>query len=226
MKIVTWNANMAFRNKIQKINLHYNPDVLVVQECEKSCNQDIYTYHLWHGENVQKGISIFSKFPIEEVSSDIEDIKYFIVCNIESYTVIGLWAMNDNINKSNRYVGQVWNFITRNEHIFTKNIIILGDFNWNFIWDNNPDYPLSGNMRNVIDFLNRKGIQSLYHNQHNEVFGQESTPTFFMHRNQDKYYHIDYIFLDSNIKVKKFNIGKKADWLNYSDHMPLFAEIE
>ena len=68
MRIITWNCQGAFRTKAQHI-LQYQPDILVVQECE---HQERLKFEaqipqpndfLWFGENRHKGIGVFSFGP-------------------------------------------------------------------------------------------------------------------------------------------------------------------
>ena len=52
-------------------------------------------------------------------------------------------------------------------------------------------------------------------------------PTFYPHRKQHKPNHIDYCFASAdrlNI-IKNFSIGIYADWIGYSDHVPVMVEI-
>jgi exodeoxyribonuclease-3 len=61
MKIITWNCNMAFRNKAALILTH-KPDILVVPECEHPEKLSFPpgtpkpTDLLWFGKNQHKGL--------------------------------------------------------------------------------------------------------------------------------------------------------------------------
>ena len=61
----------------------------------------------------------------------------------------------------------------------------------------------------------------------NEEQGKESLPTFFLHRNLEKPYHIDYVFgskcFSSNLK--NVEIGNIEKWLEISDHLPVICEF-
>jgi endonuclease/exonuclease/phosphatase family metal-dependent hydrolase len=101
--------------------------------------------------------------------------------------------------------------------------VIIGDFNWNAIWDIKPSYPLHGNLADVIEILTAKGIRSLYHEFFNEDFGMETKPTFFMHHNHEKPYHIDYCFASSVLEVSSVEVGNFSDWVMRSDHVPIIV---
>ena len=103
--------------------------------------------------------------------------------------------------------------------------IIIGDFNWNAIWDAKPSYPLCGNLADVRGILEERGIRSVYHEFFSEDFGIESKPTFFMHHDRDKPYHIDYCFASSNFDAENFEVGNFGDWVKKSDHMPIIVTL-
>ena len=55
---------MAFRKKIKYLLEKYNPDVMLIQECEESSkfecvNQDFNI--LWIGDNKNKGLAVFAR---------------------------------------------------------------------------------------------------------------------------------------------------------------------
>lgn len=64
MKIITWNCNGAFRKKSQLLDI-YNPDILIIQECEnpqfstKEFKNWVGENYLWKGNNKNKGLGIF-----------------------------------------------------------------------------------------------------------------------------------------------------------------------
>lgn len=84
------------------------------------------------------------------------------------------------------------------------------------------------NHSDVVTELNEIGIKSLYHKYWNEEQGNETQPTFFIQRNLNKKYHIDYVFgceIFAN-RLKKMEIGNINKWLGISDHLPIICEFE
>ena len=78
-----------------------------------------------------------------------------------------------------------------------------------------------------MQFLNSKGLVSSYHSDDKIPHGSEPDKTFFMHRNLDKGYHIDYLFAASKFlsNSEKMNIGDPNHWLHYSDHLPISYKL-
>jgi endonuclease/exonuclease/phosphatase family metal-dependent hydrolase len=76
--------------------------------------------------------------------------------------------------------------------------------------------------------LEKAGIVSLYHTYFREDQGSETQPTFYLYRNQEKNYHIDYCFAPNHWlhKLKAVSVGPYADWRHLSDHSPLFIEFD
>ena len=228
MRIVTWNANMAFRNKQRILVERLNPDVVFIQECEHPDNfeKKLFPFAIWKGENQNKGIAVFSKYKIIELDNKNQSSRFYINFKVKDTFFIGIWAMNDEKNRQNRYIAQVWNILNEFEELLNNDIIIFGDFNWNIIWDKKPDYPLAGDFRDVNSMLNNYNIESVYHHHFNEDFGEEKNPTYFQTKKKDKSYHTDYIFSKKNSleNLKEFLVGQYDEWIKYSDHMPLLME--
>jgi endonuclease/exonuclease/phosphatase family metal-dependent hydrolase len=109
------------------------------------------------------------------------------------------------------------NYNQINHHIF------IGDFNSNKVWD----YKRSeGDHSTCVRLLKNKNILSLYHEYMNESQGEELMPTFYLHRNITKQYHIDYAFIPNSLLADaSLSVGNHDEWLEISDHMPLVIEI-
>lgn len=219
---------MAYEKKAESI-LKYCPDLVVVPECEYLGEGT--ARKLWFGDNHKKGIGIFSysDFQLELHKGYDSSLKYIIPIGVTgplNFNLIAVWAMNDTKDVRKRYVGQVYSAINRYADLLNMPTIIIGDFNWNVIWDTEPSYPLNGKLADVIEILKRKGIRSLYHEFFNEDFGGETHPTFFMHHNRDKPYHIDYCFASTNFEAKKVEVGNFSDWAKKSDHMPIIITLD
>lgn len=234
MIIASWNSNMAFRKKISYIS-QIKPDILIIQECE---NLELLQLNgfpcpkenvLWFGSNKPKGIGIFSftnyKFKLHEKYT--EAFKYVIPISVSgphNFILFAIWAMNDKVNRQNRYIGQVWNAINYYHNEIGRDTVLVGDFNSNAIWDHPKN---SINYSDVVKFLEEKKIVSAYHHYFNENHGQESQPTLYMYRKQDRPYHIDYCFLSDELMtlMTKVSVGEYSSWISASDHMPLIVEL-
>jgi endonuclease/exonuclease/phosphatase family metal-dependent hydrolase len=134
--------------------------------------------------------------------------------------------MNDTYDIRQRYIGQVYSALKYYKDLLKNSAIIIGDFNWNAIWDDSPDNPLHGNLADVVELLKSHGIQSAYHEFYREDFGKETKPTFFMHHKQEKPYHIDYCFASSDFSVQQVDVRNFDSWIKKSDHMPLVVTLE
>jgi exodeoxyribonuclease-3 len=217
---------MAYQNKHSFIDI-YQPDIKVIQECSKSSL--IEENHLWFGDTPSKGIGITFKedarfslapyfvplfkwvIPIEVAAQD----KYF--------TLIAIWLKND---KKYAYAGhfiQAMNYYL--PLIKNKNVIIIGDFNSNSIWDKKHRH--QGNHRSLVNMLENEEIISAYHKYYNEEQGQETRFTHFYRRKTSALFHIDYCFISQGVysNIVSYEVGQVSDWIDKSDHAPLILTL-
>jgi exonuclease III len=119
MKIVTWNANMAFRKKQRALVERLDPDLAFIQECEDPDKysdefpDQLFPFRIWKGDNKNKGIAVFSKYEIKQLEDKSPSSRYCIPFKINGTFFIGIWAMNDKENPQNRYIAQVWNILNK-----------------------------------------------------------------------------------------------------------------
>lgn len=235
MRIIEWNCQGAFRNKNKEI-LELKPDILIIPECEEENKLKFGTLtpkpndFKWIGESGKKGVGIFSFSNYQFKILKEYNPKYRYVIPLEvtngqnTFILFAVWAMNDKKNPLARYIGQIWLAINYYKSIFSEDIIIMGDFNSNQIWDEKDRV---GNHTDVVNFLNEFQVESLYHKQYNENHGKEKLSTFFMYRNIEKPYHIDYVFASHNLIKNGFNLKLENhnNWIDKSDHIPLILDL-
>lgn len=234
MKLVTWNCNGALRKKFQEVS-SIDADIYIIQECEdpEQTKDDLYKQwaksHLWIGDNKNKGIGIFASgdISLEQLnwSNQFKDhkVKHFLPCLVNNkIQLLAVWTHQNN-SPTFGYIGQFWKYLQTNKDQF-KNIIIAGDFNSNVIWDK---WDRWWNHSDCTNELHEQGIISAYHELNNEQQGKESNPTFFLQRNINKPYHIDYFYLSKSFLTPESNIfiGEQSKWLEISDHLPLTLEL-
>lgn len=220
LRIVSWNCNGAFRKKFKAIQ-KLNSDIYVIQECENPNTTNDAEYkefasnYIWVGYN-NKGLGIFAKNDITLKNNNWETygLEWFISCSInDNFSLLGIWGCCN-------YIEDIYVYLQiHNEKL--KNIIIGGDLNSNSCWDKQHRRRTHSAVVKQLENLN---LYSCYHIMENEKQGQESKPTFYLYRNKEKSYHIDYFFCEKE-KIQNFQIGEFEDWINLSDHMPIILDI-
>ena len=236
MKIITWNCQGAFRNKAEAIFVH-SPDILVVQECEHPdkliFNQQLSKPDdmLWFGDNAHKGLCVLSfnghsLSLAEPYNNELKFIAPILVKGLHHECLLfAVWANNPG-DPDGRYVEQVWKGIGYYDKLLDySSCILTGDFNSNTIWDRPRRI---GNHSAVVTKLAEKKIFSTYHTFFEQEQGKEEHPTFYLYRNKDKAYHLDYCFISHHLydKVKNVEVGSFEQWKNLSDHVPVIVDIE
>jgi exonuclease III len=237
MRIVSWNCNGKFREKFMNI-CNLNPDIWMIQECENPAEVPlIYSeYHsycqnnIWLGDLKHKGIAVFAKpeFSLSEIVLDKiyrgKQLKWFLPVQVDNqFNLLCVWNHKNNCGSFD-YIGQFWLLLEKNKKLFDSNLIVGGDFNSNTIWD---EWDRWWNHSDCVNELLKYNLHSLYHSFTEESQGKESKPTFFLQRNQNKPYHIDYFFAkDHFINNSQFMIGKYEDWILSSDHLPLILDLD
>ena len=109
--------------------------------------------------------------------------------------------------------------------IEAERTILIGDLNSSFNFDKKRDN--HHNHTKNTGRLAEIGLQSLYHFQTKEEQGSETQSTFYMYRHQDKPYHIDYAYLPkAYLESASIKIGRPSEWLQHSDHVPLFVHLQ
>ncbi len=231
LKIVTWNCNGKFREKYKEI-AQLNADIYIIQECENPAltNNDKYKTwahnHIWVGANKNKGLGVFLRedLKMKPLEWDSAGLKYFIrFCIDKEIVIIAAWCHHAD-SPTFGYIGQLWKYLQLHKDKIKKGII-AGDLNSNAIWDK---WDRWWNHSDVVRELADGGICSIYHHQTNTEHGKEDIPTFFLQKNAQKPYHIDYIFASEILipdRSSNMEIGKREDWIKWSDHMPITATL-
>lgn len=227
---------MAFRKKASFV-LDYQPDILVVPECEHP-DKLLFpsgtakpTDILWFGKNQHKGLGIFSyhKYRLTVLDNYSEDFKMIIPIAVKGgqtdFNLFAIWANNPD-DRDGRYVEQVWKAVHYYEALLMgKKNILIGDFNSNSIWDREHK---EKSHSSLVQLLADKGIYSTYHLFHKQTQGTEKHPTLYLYRHKDKPYHLDYCFVSDCMakKLQSVEIGDFDFWTKYSDHVPVMVTFE
>ena len=223
MKIITWNANSKFREKYKEIQKQ-NADIYIIQECENPKNRTEEGYlkfsenSYWTGNLHYKGLGIFAKPKIilEPIQVNDTNPQFFIPLRVnDSFNLLGMWTQKPYVEELHRY-------FNNNPELFNEDLIIAGDMNSNKIWD--KERRKDKNHSAMIEKLEKVGLYSQYHQLKNEKQGEETWNTFYLTRNPNKHYYIDYIFC-KNEKIKSLEILDMNHWLKFSGHTPILFDI-
>lgn len=231
VRIVTWNCNGALRRKLAEIDA-IQADILVIQECESPAqfgrDYEIWAgQYVWEGVNKNKGVGVFVKgnLAIRPLDWPNDGLAQFLPVRInDEFDILAVWTKQTR-NSAFGYIGQFWKYLQLHKEKFSAKSLICGDFNSNTIWDKRGRI---WNHSECISELEEIGFSSLYHAALKEPQGQESSPTFFLHRNPSKPYHIDYAFAHRDSIPPDWSgltIGEPSHWLRYSDHLPVIIDL-
>jgi len=101
-------------------------------------------------------------------------------------------------------------------------MIVMGDFN---------STPIIESQRRTSRELLRQlqdqfGLVSAYHSHLGIAHGREPHPTFFMNRQENRPFHIDYCFVPERwvVRIVSVEVGSFGEWPD-SDHRPLMIEL-
>jgi len=231
VRLAAWNCNQAFRRKQHQL-LDLEPDIAVVPECvnpEEKGDWSAWTDWEWTGDDPHKGLAVFTRNGITiSDTAEIAEADHFLHMESDAFDVLAVWAMNDRENPRQRYIGQVHTALETYLGLVDENTVVAGDFNWNAMWDKSPNSPLCGDFADVQAVLNENRLCSAYHAAQGDEFGEETEATFYMHKKEERPYHIDYAFVprrlvESGVEVA---VGGYDVWIDASDHVPLIVEMD
>jgi exonuclease III len=237
MRIITWNCAGAFRKKTGQLD-QFSPDLAVIQECERPEKlrfpPDFQPSSMvWFGDTgAAKGVGVFGFSGLKvELASEVYDptIRYCAPLRVTggwNFHLIAIWAMPQTKPRGWSYVGQVCRALEAYAaFIRDQDTLLAGDFNSNQIFDRRGR---ACNHSTVVEQLANDGIISLYHTYFNESHGHESRPTFYLTKMPARPFHLDYCFAPTawSKRVTHLSVGDFADWRPWSDHCPLFIELD
>ncbi|MBR3552051.1 MAG: endonuclease/exonuclease/phosphatase family protein [Clostridia bacterium] len=222
MKIVSWNCNGKFRVKYDVI-FKINADIYVIQECENpkkypTVFSKIPMQSFWTGSDENKGLCVFAspEITIRDNQWDTYALRHFASYRIDDrFDLLCVWA-------SKPYIEEYYIYQSIHFNKFHKDMVIIGDFNSNRIWDKENK---ERNHSAVVRQLEGVGLVSAYHYLTKEPQGEEQQPTFFLYRDPSRAYHIDHCFTNPAF-IRDYRIENNREWLVYSDHFPMQLEIE
>jgi endonuclease/exonuclease/phosphatase family metal-dependent hydrolase len=234
--IATWNIRRASLAKVAPIIDDLAPDVLVVQEIRRDDSAvDVLGASgvRWVGSDpaTQLAVLTFGDFTLADGPNvDFEDeLKWVLPVEVKgpaSFHLLGVWADNENAFRpataAIRHL-DAW--------LADGPSVVAGDFNHHRKWDhqgyNERDHKVTS------DLLARLGLVSAYHRSRERGESRlpvEEEPTFWMHFDELKAHHIDYVYAPfASIKERAadVNVASFDDIVNarISDHAPVVVTL-
>lgn len=88
----------------------------------------------------------------------------------------------------------------------------------------------SASFASLNEKLETLGLTSAYHTYGKHAFDHEPDPTLFWQWNEERPYHIDYVYVPRTWMpcVSSVTVGSPADWVRpkVSDHVPVVVECD
>lgn len=227
MRLLTWNAcRGALERKLALLD-GLKADVTVLQEiaAPPSPSQRM----LWFGSHPKQGVAVIARAPysLRLVEERPGAPKYVIpvwVDGPEPFLLFAVWTLGI---RPLRYVRALHAALDLYADLFSgQSVVFLGDFNSNAIWDH--EHPTDRSHSALVARLKALGLVSAYHQHRKERHGRETRPTFFLHWDEAKPFHLDYCFLPRawSKRIQHVEIGTFDDWKGTSDHRPLWVDLK
>ncbi|PHD28573.1 endonuclease/exonuclease/phosphatase family protein [Bacillus wiedmannii] len=235
MKIVAWNADRAFRKKIDKI-LPLKADILLISECEKPekwgqiIDEKGIDEFLWEGDNPNKGIGIITfnkRYRIESHPAYDKSFRYIVPYKVSvgklEFILFAVWSQKGEKGYDS-YIGQIYLALEKYASLLKEPCIIVGDWNSCKLYDRIKRVKTHSE---VVEFLKGFGIKSAYHHFSEEEQGEELKATHYFRKEKARPFHIDCLFASEIFlnELESIEIGSYEEWIEFSDHMPISAEF-
>jgi exonuclease III len=226
MRLVTWNACKGqFDRKVPLLD-QLHADIAVIQEIASPAHQTPQV--MWFGDNANQGFAVFARDPYRLTPLPQREgvPKYIVPVMVDgpiSFVLFAVWTIRQ---QRLRYVRAAATAIEMYASTFEQPpVVLLGDFNSNAIWDTH--HPAALNHSAMVQRLRGHGMVSAYHHFRGVPHGQETEPTFYLHWDAGKPYHIDYCFLPTRWAdgIQHVEIGSFEAWREHSDHRPLLVDV-
>ncbi len=207
-------------------------DVAVIPECSRTDAEVMAIREslsfVWSDERAQpdwehKGVAVFARPGIELTLSGCYDSSVCSVLPVEArgeltLNIAAVWAKPPYAATVHRGLAEYSSFLADSASI------VLGDFNSNA----SLDAGRAVNHDAVDRRLASLGFRSAYHAYFDEKHGEETRPTHYFQRKENRPFHIDYCYLPSTWldNVTTVTVGEFADWATHSDHVPLVITLD
>lgn len=226
MRLLTWNAcRGAFERKLALLD-PLGADLLVLQEIAAPTSP--IEGVLWYGGNPRQGVAVVARGPytLRPIAERPGAPKFVIPVAVdgpEPFLLFAVWTLG---TRPLRYVRALFAALDLYADLMTERpVVFLGDFNSNAIWDH--EHPTDRSHSALVARLKAHGLVSAYHHHQKERHGHETTPTFYLHWDEAKPFHLDYCFLPRvwAKRIRSVEVGSFEDWKSVSDHRPLWVEL-
>jgi exodeoxyribonuclease III len=224
MRIATWNCQTGFAAKWPHVEA-LEADVITVQEGGASTKAFVEGHDGWSCEwqvgRYRRGVAVLAKHPyaILETEKSEPCVLSTLVSGPDGrrFRFVGFWAMTPR-RLDDSYPQQATDLI---EWLPDDGLptVIAGDFNAS-----------SRNAHHLanVNALSARGIVSAYHAIHQiEHTDQWEHPTSFHHRNQERPFHMDYVFVPMDWRLQDVRVGTFDEYVSarISDHLPVIVNV-
>ncbi len=225
MKIISYNIHNHSQDKIDSL-LKFGADVYILPEihsyAEVVLPEEYTLFRFSNPEESAKGLGIIFKKVYNFVVPEwfCEEYKYILPLCWGNLLLFAMWPTKTKANKNMGYPQIAFEAIKYYSSYFNgKRVVLSGDFNCYI--GQTDESPKRGTLLQIVDFLSKHNIYSLYHKQSNEDFGKESRTTYHWLFREEQKFFLDYTF--TNIEGAKYRL---EEWdSKFSDHHAQILEI-
>ena len=226
MRLVTRNCNRGSVETKLPLLARFAPTLAILPEC--SCPKTESASSLWFGDPGRPGIAVNAAPGCRITPIAPRDVpRYTFPIQVDGavrFLLLVVWSKTDT---DYRYVKAVVRAVECYRDLITAQpTVIIGDFNSNTIWDYKR--PSDQNHSGLVRRLSALNMTSAYHSFYGEVHGEETRPTLYLLKQQQRPYHIDYCFIPDAwlSSVRSVEVGRYEDWIKFSDHTPPCIDID
>jgi len=238
MRIVTWNANAharitlptsaqaAFVRTREAIS-SFKPDIAVFQEIPNPFASNTPT-QFWHGPITARGVAVCTQPEFRLTPLFVtppQSVFPFCVEGPVSFILLAVWSLPPERGPSLQgYVREVMIGVELcRKDLCAGPAVIVGDFNSSGPEDASAKPFTHGALvRMLRDEFN---LVSAYHQARNITHNEEPEQTFYLYRQQERSFHIDYCFVPATWTVKAVKVGSFEAWSTRSDHCALVVDV-